>query len=59
MTNHDRLYHRIFGHPGLAAQFLTEFVSAPLIASFDLDRLERLNAKFHSDRGPRREGDLI
>ena len=53
MTDHDQLYHRIFGHPGLAAQFLTEFVPVPLIASFDLDRLEvsTLNSTATTGRG--------
>jgi len=59
MSDHDSLYHRLFTHPGVVAQLLREFVSGPWIDDLDLDGMERLNAKFHSETAERREGDMI
>jgi hypothetical protein len=59
MAGHDSVYHKIFGHPGMVAQLLREFVAEPWLDALDLDGMERLNAKFHSDTGERREGDMI
>ena len=61
MADHDTLYHRLFTHPGMVAQLLREFVAGPWLDGLDLDRMERLNAKFHaeSDAGDRRDGDVI
>jgi hypothetical protein len=63
-TDHDALYHRLFSQPGVVAQFLREFVGGPAgadidLADLDLDRMERLNAKFHAETGQRRDGDMI
>jgi hypothetical protein len=59
MDGHDSVYHKIFGHPGMVAQLLHEFVAEPWLDNLDLDGIKRLNAKFHSDTGERREGDMI
>jgi len=59
MAGHDSLYHKIFGHPGMVTQLLREFVAGPWLDDLDLDGMERLNAKFHSDTGERRDGDMI
>jgi hypothetical protein len=52
-------YHKIFGHPGMVAQMLRDFVAEPWLDDLDLDGMERLNAKFHAETGERREGDMI
>ena len=59
MADHDSVYHKLFGHPGMVAQLLRDFVAEPWLDGLDLDGMERLNAKFHSDTGERREGDMI
>jgi hypothetical protein len=59
MSDHDALYHRLFSHPGMVAQLLREFVAEPWLADLDLYGMERVNAKFHSDDGHRRDGDVI
>ena len=59
MADHDSVYHKIFGHPGMVAQMLRDFVAEPWLDDLDLDGMQRLNAKFHSDTGERREGDMI
>jgi hypothetical protein len=59
MPDHDSIYHRLFGHPGMVAQLLREFVSEPWLNDLDLDRMERRNAKFHGETGKRREGDMV
>jgi hypothetical protein len=59
MADHDSVYHKIFGHPGMVAQLLRDFLAEPWLDDLDLDRMERLNAKFHAETGERREGDMI
>jgi hypothetical protein len=59
MPDHDALYHRLFGHAGMVAQLLREFVAEPWISDFDLDGMERENAKFHAPTGKRRDGDMV
>jgi hypothetical protein len=56
--DHDALYHRLFSHPGVVAQLLRGFVDIDL-GDFDVDGMERLNAKFHAGTGQRREGDMV
>jgi hypothetical protein len=62
--DHDALHHRLFGDPRVVAQLLRGFVGGPGgagidLSDLDLDRMKRLNAKFHADTGERREGDMI
>jgi len=57
--DHDGHYHRFFSDPAVVAQLLREFVASPWLDGLDLDRLERLNTKFHADTGEWREGDLV
>jgi hypothetical protein len=57
--DHDALYHRFFSDPAIVAQLLREFAAGPWLDGLDLDRLERLNTKFHADTNEQREGDLI
>ena len=59
MADHDSVYHKIFGHPGMVSQLLRDFLAKPWLDDLDLDRMERLNAKFHAETGERREGDMI
>ena len=59
MPDHDALYHRMFGHPEMVRQLLREFVQEPWVADLDLDRMERSNARYHSDDDQRREGDVV
>ena len=59
MADHDSVYHKIFGHPGMVSQVLREFLAEPWLDDLDLDRMERLNAKFHAETGERREVDMI
>ncbi len=58
-ADHDALYHRFFSDPAIVAQLLREFVAGPWLDGLDLDRLERVNTKFHADTGEHRESDLI
>ncbi len=60
MANHDSLYHRLFSHPLMVAELISQF--APEVAAIGLDftRLTRVNVKFHTGRGQRRrERDVI
>jgi hypothetical protein len=59
MADHDSLYHKIFGHPGMVSQLLRDFLAEPWLDDLDLERMERLNAKFHAETSERREGDMI
>jgi predicted transposase YdaD len=59
MPDHDAVYHRLFSHPGMVAQLLREFVAEPWVGELDLDQMERVNAKFHSDGNERRDSDVI
>jgi hypothetical protein len=59
MPDHDSLYHQIFGHPGMVAQLVRDFVHEPWVADLDLDRMERVNTKFHTADNQRREGDVV
>jgi len=57
MTDYDSIYHRLFGHDGMVAELLQEFVAGPWLADFDLAGVTRENAKLHADIGDRRDGD--
>jgi hypothetical protein len=57
MTDHDSIYHKLFGHAGMVAALLREFVPEPWLDDFDLDGITRENTKWHTRRGKRREGD--
>ena len=59
MPDHNSLYHQIFGHPGMVAQLVRDFVHEPWVADLDLDRMERVNTKFHTVDHQRREGDVV
>ena len=59
MPDHDALYHRMFGHPGMVQQLLREFVQEPWVADLDFDRMERSNARYRADDDQRREGDVV
>jgi len=43
----------------MVSQLLRDFLAEPWLDDLDLDRMERLNAKFHAETGERREGDVI
>ncbi|CAK0777422.1 transposase [Azospirillaceae bacterium] len=55
----DSLYHRLFTHPIMVEQLVREFVPEAMAVGLDFTRMESVNAKFHSRRGRRREGDVI
>jgi hypothetical protein len=57
MTDYDSIYHRLFGHDGMVAALLREFVPQSLLDGFDLDGITPENAKFHAHSGKRRDGD--
>ncbi len=57
--DHDALYHRFFSDPAIVAQLLREFVAGPWLEGLDLDGLERVNTKFHTDTGEQRAGDMV
>jgi hypothetical protein len=59
MSEHDSVYHKLFGPPGMVAQLLRDFLAEPWLNVLDLDGMQRLNAKFHAETGERREGDMI
>jgi len=41
MTDYDSIYHRLFGHDGMVAELLREFVAEPWLDDFDLDAITR------------------
>ncbi len=55
----DSIYHRLFSHPVMVEQLVRDFVPEAMAVGLDFARMERVNAKFHSRRGKRREGDLL
>lgn len=59
MADHDGLYHWQFGHALFMGELLRQFIPEPLLAAFDLEAMERVNAKLHTDAGRRYEGDII
>ncbi|MBF0311223.1 MAG: Rpn family recombination-promoting nuclease/putative transposase [Magnetococcales bacterium] len=58
MSN-DATYHKLFSHPPMVADLLRHFVDPEVVAQLDLERMERVNAKFHAEGDERREGDVI
>ncbi len=56
---HDSIYHRVFADPRVVAQLLREFVDEAWLADFDLDGMERLNAKHYAGTGESRHGDMV
>ncbi len=58
-ADQDSIYHRLFSHPIMIEQLVRDFVPEAMALGLDFARMERVNAKFHSRRGKRREGDLI
>ena len=40
-------------------ELLRQFIPEPLLAAFDLEAMERVNAKLHTDAGRCYEGDII
>src|SRR5271168_1264381 len=59
MTDHDSLYHRLFSHPLMVEALIRDFVPEAMALDLDFAGMARVNAKFHSRRGNRREGDVI
>lgn len=57
--NHDSVYHRLFSHPKLIEDLLLNFVDEDWVKFVDFSKLERVNAKFHTEGFQRREGDII
>ncbi len=56
---HDRSYHRLFSEPELLKDLICNFVDEPWVTEVDFSRMERINAKFHSEALERRDGDII
>jgi hypothetical protein len=56
---HDRAYHRLFSEPALVEDLVRHFVEEPWVAQLDFSRMQRVNAKFHSEALERRDGDII
>lgn len=59
MAGSDSLYHRLFSQPVMVEQLVRDFVHDAMDAGVDFVRMERVSAKFHGDKGERREGDVI
>jgi hypothetical protein len=59
MAEYDTLYHQLFSDPAMVVQLLRQFVAEPWLDELDLNAITRENAKFHADKGERREGDMI
>ncbi|MEI6986674.1 MAG: Rpn family recombination-promoting nuclease/putative transposase [Rhodospirillaceae bacterium] len=59
MAESDSLYHRLFSHPIMVEQLVREFVPEAMSVGLDFARMVRVNAKFHSQKGKRRDGDVI
>lgn len=60
MTVHsDALYHRLFSHPLMMEQLVTDFVPEAMAVGLDFARMERVNARFHDRDGRPRESDVI
>jgi hypothetical protein len=38
MADHDSVYHKIFGHPGMVSQLLREFLAESWLDDLDLER---------------------
>ena len=57
--SYDSAYHKLFSNPELVADLIQHFVDEDWVAQLDLNTLERVNAKFHSEFLERREGDVI
>src|SRR5690349_15065503 len=59
LSTSDSVYHRLFSQPLMVEQLVREFVPGAVGAGLDFSRMERVNAKFHTRNGKRREGDVI
>jgi hypothetical protein len=59
MTDHDGLYHQLYAHREMISELLQGFVAEPWLTELDLTGMERVNAKFYSDGGVRRDGDVV
>jgi hypothetical protein len=57
--NYDSSYHKVFSNPEMVKDLMQHFVKEGWVAQLDFSTLQRVNAKFHSDQGKRREGDVI
>lgn len=57
---YDALYHRLFSHPLLVEQLVSDFLPEAMAAGLDFSRMEKLPARFHDQQtGRRRDGDVI
>ena len=56
---HDRSYHRLFSEPALVEDLIRNFVNEDWVSQLDFKKMQRINAKFHSDALERRDGDII
>ena len=59
MADSDSLYHRLFSYAIMIEGLVREFVPDALGADIDFARIQRVQAKFHSRTGQRRESDVI
>ena len=57
--NYDSGYHLLFSNPRLVEDLLRHFVPENWVKSLDFKSLIRVNAKFHTEKLERREGDLV
>ncbi|MEO5330042.1 MAG: Rpn family recombination-promoting nuclease/putative transposase [Magnetococcus sp. THC-1_WYH] len=55
----DSIYHRLFSHPEMVADLLTNFLDPAILAELDLPQMKRLNTKFTAQTGQRRRGDVV
>ncbi|MBF0142556.1 MAG: hypothetical protein HQL57_01860 [Magnetococcales bacterium] len=54
MSSNDAAHHKLFSHPPMVADLPRHFVDPKVVERLDLDRMERVNAKFHAEGDERR-----
>ncbi|MCI0506159.1 MAG: Rpn family recombination-promoting nuclease/putative transposase [Gammaproteobacteria bacterium] len=59
MANHDSGYHLLFAHPELVEDLVRNFVPEDWVDQLDFSRMERVNAKFHTEGLQQRDSDII
>lgn len=59
MADHDTGYKMLFSHPEMVADLLRGFVREDWVGQLDFSTLEQVPATFISDKGRKRESDVI
>lgn len=59
MADHDTGYKMLFSHPEMVADLLRGFIREDWVSQLDFSTLEQVPATFISDKGRKRESDVI